>query len=198
MPLNDGSLTFSGNQGFRGDRSNTVRIEGDGEVIERLLSLPSGTTKYLSGAIKASMRPMRSQLLMNTPQGPTGNTRMSVGEKVAIYESGVAFGVVGYRRAVSKKDHRDQKGFASHLLEFGTRERRPRNGTVLSSQGIAGWRPPGWSGRWPMVARSVGRMRAQHPMLRAYMATASQCASILEAESAAALTRAIKDSGGGG
>jgi HK97 gp10 family phage protein len=197
MAINDGSLTFSGKEGFRGDRSNTVRIEGDEEIIARLFALPRNLgRRYLRRAVSAAMRPLRAQLLANTPQGPTGNLRAAVGEKVAIYESGTVFGIVGYRRAVSKSNQRGQKGFASHLLEFGTQERRPKSGPILSSQGIAGWRPPGWRGRWPMVARRAGPVRAQHPMLRAYQATGGQCAAILETQMAAALQEAIADAGG--
>jgi HK97 gp10 family phage protein len=197
MPVNDGSLTFSGKEGFRGDRSNTVRIEGDDAVIARLFALPGNVgRRHLRRAVSAAMRPMRSQLLANTPQGPTGNMRAAVGDKVAIYASGTVFGVVGYRRAVSKSHQRGQKGFASNFLEFGTRERRPRKGTVLSTHGIAGWRPPAWSGRWPMVARSAKPMRAQRPMLRAYQATASQCTAILETQMAASLKEAISEAGG--
>jgi HK97 gp10 family phage protein len=197
MALNDGSLTFSGREGFRGDRSNTVRIEGNEEIIGRLFALPGNIgRRYLRRAVSAAMRPMKAQLLANTPQGPTGNLRAAVGEKVAIYASGTVFGVVGYRRAVSKSHHKGQKGFASHLVEFGTAERRPRKARLLSSQGIAGWRPPGWSGRWPMVAKRAGPMRAQHPMLRAYQSVAAQSASILETQMAAALKDAIADSGG--
>lgn len=195
MPLNSGNLTFSGKEGFRGDRSNTVRIEGAEETIARLFALPGNLgRKYLRRAVSAAMRPMKAQLLANTPQGPTGNLRASVGEKVAIYESGTVFGIVGYRRAVSKSKQKGQKGFASHLVEFGTGERRPRSARMLVSQ--AGYRPPGWRGAWPMIARRAKPMRARHPMLRAYQAVGGQCASILEAQMAQALSNAISDSGG--
>ena len=191
-------LTFSGSEGFRGDRSNTVRIEGDEAVIARLFALPGNVgRRHLRSAVSAAMRPMKSQLLANTPQGPTGNLRMAVGEKVKFYETGTVFGIVGYKRAVSKKDHKDQKGFHSHFLEFGTGERRPTESALLSSQSISGWRPPGWVGRWPMRSRRARPMRAQRPMGRAYEAAGSQCRQILESQMAAALEKAIGESGGG-
>jgi HK97 gp10 family phage protein len=190
-------LTFSGSGGFRGDRSNTVRIEGDEEIIARLFAL-TGTIgrRYLGKAVKESMRPMKAALLANTPHGPTGNAREAVADKVKIYATGTVFGIVGYRRAVSKKDQRGNKGFHSHLLEFGTDERRPKNGRLLSTRSLGGWRPPGWIGPSEAMFRRARPMRAQRPMLRAYQSSGAQCAGIMESEMASALDRAINELGG--
>lgn len=180
---------------FNGDGSNSVRIEGADELIARLFAVPNNVgRKYLRKAVAAAMRPMKAQLLANTPLGPTGNLRMAVGDKVKIYDTGTAFGVVGYKRAVSK-DTADNKGFHSHFLEFGTKERRPKHGPFLSSYRIRGWRPPGWRGQWPFALRIVRPARARHPMERAYQATAAQCVRILETEMAKALERATGNGG---
>lgn len=181
---------------FAGDDSNSVRIEGAEELIARLFGIPGNVgRKYLRQAVSAAMRPMKAQLKANTPIGPTGNLRMAVGDKVKLYATGVAFGVVGYKRAVSNQTA-DNKGFHSHFLEFGTRERRPKKGPFLSSYKIKDWTPPGWRTMWPMRSRFVRPARARHPMQRAYEATSKQCLGILEAEMAKALERALSKTGG--
>lgn len=181
---------------FNGDGSNSVRLEGAEDLVARLFAIPGNVgKKYMKQAVKAAMRPLRAQLLANTPMGPRGNLRMAVGDKVKLYDTGVAFGVVGYQRAVSK-DTADNKGFHSHFVEFGTKARYPRKGPFLSSFRIKDWTPPGWRTMWPLRSRFVRPARARHPMERAYQQTGSQCKAILETQMADALDRALKDTGG--
>jgi len=195
MGFMDGPV-YSTRTGFGGDKSNSVRVEGAEELIARLMACPGTVgTRYLRQAVAAAMRPMTAQLLANTPQGPSGSLRAAVAQKVKLYPTGTAFGIVGYQRAVSLQTY-DNKGFHSHLLEFGTKERVPRRKPFLSSYRIAGWRPPGWRGAWPFRAKIVRPARARHPMQRAYEATAAQCKSILESEMAKALQRALEKTGG--
>jgi hypothetical protein len=186
--------------GFQGNKSNSIRFEGAEQIQAAIASLPQRVAdKHLSAAMEKAVRPMRALLMANTPIGPTGNLRAAVDSKVVFYPSGVAFGVVGYKRAVSE-DTSDNKGYHSHLIEFGAADRRPTSGPFLSSQGISGWRPPGWRGRWPMVARYVRGTRAQHPLRRAYEATSSACLGILLSEMQNALSQAVDEasrSGGG-
>lgn len=182
-------------ENFNGDKSNSVRIEGFDEVVARLYAIPGNAgRKGLRKAITAAMRPMRAQLLANTRQGPTGNLRNAVKHKVKLYDTGTAFGIVGYGRAVSSQTF-DNKGFHSHWLEFGTKERVPKRGPFLSSFKIQGWRPPGWRGNWPFRAKRVRPAPAKHPMERAYNATADQCRGILEAELLRALDAATEGGG---
>ena len=182
--------------GFRGDRSNAVQITGVEDLQLQLVRLPGKVgKKYLVAAMKAAVKPLELELLATTPIGPTGNLRKAVGTRVLGYSSGVAVGVVGYKRAVSK-DTDDNKGYHSHLIEFGTNERRPTKSPFLSSQGIAAYHPPGWSGRWPMVARYVRGARALHPLGRAFAAAGNQCAEILASEMASALEKAAADRAG--
>jgi len=184
--------------GFQGDRSNTVKLEGVEDLQRRLVRLPGAIgRRHLVAAMKKAVKPLEAELLATTPVGPTGNLRRAVDSRVLGYASGVAFGVVGYKRAVSK-DTADNKGFHSHLVEFGTNERRPTKSPVLSSAGIQAWRPPGWSGRWPMVARYVRGARALHPLHHAFQAVGGRCAAILAAEMAAGFEAAAAESGGAG
>jgi len=184
--------------GFRGDRSNAVRVTGLEDLQVRLSQMPGVIgRRYLTTAMQRAVKPLEAELLATTPVGPTGNLRRAVDSRVRSYASGVAFGIVGYKRAVSK-DTADNKGFHSHLVEFGTNERRPTKSPVLSAAGIGGWRPPGWVGRWPMVARYVRGARALHPLHHAFQAVGGRCAAILASEMAAAFERAATDRGGAG
>lgn len=179
--------------GFEGDRSSSIRIEGADEMIARLMAMWEKIgPKYLRGVISKAMRPMKTQLRSNTPVGPTGNLRQSVADKVKIYPTGTAFGIVGYRRDVAVKTGAT-RGKHSHLVEFGTKERRPKRGPFLSSYKIRNWTPPGWRGEWPFRARFVRPARARRPMQRAYEATAAQCVKILEEGMAKALEQAVAD-----
>lgn len=178
---------------FAGDKSNSVRLEGDTYLIAALQGLPKQIgQKYLVGAIAAGMEPVRAALVANTPVGPTGNLRNAIDAIGRTYKSGVAFGVVGYKRAVSK-DTADNKGYHSHLIEFGTRDRHPTKAPFLSSFKIKDWQPPGWQGRWPMVARKVDGARAIHPLGNAFAATRSQALAIILSEMQTGLDKGIAD-----
>jgi HK97 gp10 family phage protein len=178
---------------FDGTLSNSMRLDGCDYLVASLESLPKTISrKYLKKAIDAATPPMRAALFANTPTGPTGNLKAAVGAESVYYKSGVAFGVVGYRRAVSVSD---QLGYHSHLVEFGTNDRAPTRGPFLSSFKTAqatGYRPAGWSGEktWPMVARHIRGSRPQHPLGRAYSATAGQCRDILVREMQIGLEKA--------
>lgn len=173
---------------FDGTLSNSTRIDGGDHLVAALRALgPTIASRRLKSAIDLAMPPMRAALLANTPVGPTGNLRAAVGAESVYYKSGTAYGVVGYRRAVSISD---QLGYHSHLIEFGTNDRVPTRGPFLSSYATfkaTGYRPSGWNGAWPMVARRVRGSRAQHPLGRAYAATANQCRDILVQEMQRAL-----------
>lgn len=178
---------------FSGDKSNSLRIDGDTYLVAALQALPKQIgQKYLVAAIKKCMEPVRSALVANTPVGPTGNLRAAVGAEGRTYKSGVAFGVVGYRRTVSTNTV-GNNGYHSHLIEFGTRERYPRNAPFLSSYAIRDWQPPGWRGRWPMVARKVDGVRAMHPLGFAFVATQGQALEILLSEMQSGLDKGIAE-----
>lgn len=186
-----------GTQGFDGSKSNSVKVEGAEELQRKLLAIPGIIErKYLGAAMRKAVKPLEAALAANTPVGPTGNLRRSVASRVKNYSSGVAFGVVGYKRAVSE-DSDDNKGYHSHLIEFGTNERRPRRAPFLSSFSISDWRPPGWVGDWPMVAKKVRGVRAMHPLGNAYVSVGNRCMTILISELYASLGEAVDDAGSG-
>lgn len=178
---------------FEGDKSNTVIIQGADELITRLLAMWDKIgPRYLKGAVTEAMKPLKQALRNNTPVGPTGNLRKAVGDRVRLYQTGVAFGVVGYKRAVSVKSG-DNKGFHSHWVEFGTKERRPKKGPFLSSFRIRDWRPPNWRTSWPIHTRFVRPARARYPLRNAFDATGAQCKAILEQQMVKAVEKAAAD-----
>lgn len=179
---------------FDGSKTNSVRIDGQDYLIAALQSLPEVIAgKYLRAAIAKGMAPVRAALFANTPQGPTGNLKAAVGNRTVYYrKSMVTFGVVGYKRAVSV-DTADNKGYHSHFVEFGTADRVPRKRPFLSSYGIRDWTPPGWTGKWPMVARKVRGARSLHPLGKAFAATQSQALSIIMAEMQSGLDKGIEE-----
>jgi len=177
---------------FDGSKSNSIRVDGGNELMASLQSLPQEIgRKYVKRAIDRAVKPMLAQLVANTPVGPTGNLKAAADKRTRFYnQSGVGFGVVGYKRAVSV-DTADNKGYHSHFVEFGTNDRVPTRGPYLSSYAIRGWTPPGWSGKWPMVARRVRGARSLHPLGHAYASTSGQCLAILLSELAAGLEQGI-------
>lgn len=179
--------------GFDGTKSNSMRMERADYLVTALQSLPEVIAgKYLRAPLAKGMAPVQAALLANTPLGPTGNLKAAVGSAVRYYRGTmVAFGVVGYKRAVSK-DTADNKGYHSHFVEFGTEDRVPTRGPFLSSYGIRDWRPAGWVGdkTWPMVARRVRGARSLHPLGNAFAATSSQARDIIIREMASGLEKA--------
>lgn len=180
--------------GFYGDKTNSVRIEGQEELLASLRSLPEAVGgKYMRAALAKGMATVEAALIANTPIGPTGNLKAAAGSRTVYYRANmVAFGVVGYKRAVSV-DTADNKGYHSHFVEFGTADRTPKKRPFLSSYGISDWRPPGWNGRWPMVARKVRGARALHPLGNAFAATRSQALGIVISEMQAGLEKGIAE-----
>jgi len=162
-----------------------VRIEGSAETVARLFAVQKNIgTKFMRRAIVAAMRPMLRQLEANTPTG-TGVMKAAAGDRARVYGTGLAFGVVGYSPIKGS-------GLHPHFIEHGTGGRTPKSAPFLTSKGT---RPGTWTGRWPFYAKSVGPTPAQHPMQRAYAATAAECTALLTSELAKALDKAIAAEG---
>jgi hypothetical protein len=183
--------------GFLGDKSNSMKVEGIEPVMDAIRRLPNIVTgKHLYKAMGNALKPMENELRALTPQGPTGSLYKAVGSRVRKYggaAGGVVFGVVGYKRAVSKQTG-DNKGFHSHWIEFGTEDRTPKNSRILSSLALSeNYTPPGWKFAWPMVTRKARGLRGYHPLGRAFSTTSKECADKLAAELELALDRAIDE-----
>ncbi len=88
--------------------------------------------KVIGDAIKKAIQPAFNRLREVTPVGPTGNLRRAVSQKVKPYpRTGVAVGLIGYRRAGSDPSEETagsvrtgpDRGFHQWWLEFGTKQR---------------------------------------------------------------------------
>jgi len=185
-------------EGFQGDKSNSMKVEGIDSLLDSFRSLPPAiANKHLTKAMKVAVQPMLKELRSLTPHGPTGNLLNSADYRVRKYGGkggGVVFGIVGYKRFVSKPTN-DEKGYHSSWIETGTEDRVPK-GNGLSSYRLAssGYTPAGWTGRWPMyrVQRAAG-LRGYHPLGRAYASVSQRCADILASGMVEALDRAIDE-----
>ena len=108
--------------------------------------------KYMGAVLRKAMAPGRSALRKTTPKGPSGNLKRAISAKVVKYSKqtyGWAVALVGYRRAGSAignvyafKPGRVQKGkdraFHQGFLEFGTKRRETKNGSVASTWNTRG------------------------------------------------------------
>jgi hypothetical protein len=103
---------------------------------------PRIADKYLQSAMKKSSQPALAALRSITPKGPTGNLRRAVDSKAIVYRnSGTGVLIVGYTKA-GKSNARATGGkvkkgkdraFHAGFLEFGTKERTTKGGSIASS-----------------------------------------------------------------
>lgn len=112
---------------------NTEELRGLAENI-RAFFPKADAANILGDAIEKAIWPAYMRLREVTPVGPTGNLKRAADYKVVKYkQTGVAVGLIGYRRAGkgaaesaaggSVRSGPD-RGFHQWWLEFGTRQRR--------------------------------------------------------------------------
>jgi hypothetical protein len=124
--------------GGKAGNSIVVSLDGVQDVITALSALPKDIAKkYLMSGLNRAIKPTK-QALQNNVAGigkVTGNLARAVTSRSVLYPSGTAVAVVGFRRA-GKAAFKKGKGsvrsgpdraFHSHLIEFGTKSRKPLN-----------------------------------------------------------------------
>lgn len=102
-----------------------ITVKGYKEVIEMFKHLPDAVShKTIGAANVAAAKPLIRAENRLAPEGPTGNLRDSIGAiKTPLKKANVVGEVlVGPRRKGG------YKGFAGHLLEFGTNIRKTKKG----------------------------------------------------------------------
>lgn len=102
-----------------------IQVKGYKEVIEMFKHLPDAVSHKTIGAANfAAAKPLIRAEQRLAPEGPTGNLVDSIGAvKTPLRKANVVGEVlVGPRRKGG------YKGFAGHLLEFGTKARRTKKG----------------------------------------------------------------------
>lgn len=98
-----------------------IKVTGLKEIDKVLTEMPKALTHKVLGTAGASAaKPLVERAKLLAPEGPTGNLVDSIGVEKESFSKATSLGtvVVGPRR--SKR----YRGFAGHLVEKGTRERR--------------------------------------------------------------------------
>jgi HK97 gp10 family phage protein len=102
----------------------TIILKGDKEIRNALKHLPDVVQhRVLSAANFAAAKPLVEKEKLLAPEGPTGNLVDSIGAVKTSLAKASKLGevIVGPRR-------RGYKGFAGHLVEYGTRRRKTKSG----------------------------------------------------------------------
>ena len=103
----------------------TVQIIGADKVQKVFARLPIELDHKLIGAANyAAAKPLVEKEKLLAPEGPTGNLVDSIGATRVAFKKANQLGEV----RVGPRRNGGYKGFAGHLVEFGTRPRRTRKG----------------------------------------------------------------------
>jgi HK97 gp10 family phage protein len=144
-----------------------INITGIESILRRFASVRhSLERKHQRAALRKTLKKAESLVRQNTPRGPTGNLRKSVGtmiEPLPGLRGTLQFeGRVGYRRKVG-----NAKGFHSHFLEKGTADREPQRGAVLAIPNALGRKYPYLRSvrRRGSPAIFLGKVRGNRPTL---------------------------------
>ena len=153
---------------FGEDRLSDVvfKVTGMEELLRRVYALPDKVSKAVqSKAFTQAAKPMVKAMRANTPRGKTGNLRRSIGVKKVKYGKRTVVAVLGHRIKTGK-----WAGQHGHLVEAGTKDRyrAPKNAARAVRDALLGKRP-GYT----------GRMKAQWPLRRGFLSTASASRRIL-------------------
>lgn len=112
-----------------------VSLTGAKEIDDLLKALPKQLTHQVLGAAHvAAAKPLVEREKLLAPEGPTGNLVDSIG---AVRTSFKRADTVGEVKVGPRRTGR-YKGFAGHLVEFGTRRRTNRRG---ANRGVMPKRP---------------------------------------------------------
>lgn len=85
--------------------------------------------KIIEGTLRVSARPLVKRARDLAPVGPTGNLKKSIGIFVSRSSDRKANLKAGLW--VGPRIRGKNKGYHAHMIEFGTEERRPKNGRFL-------------------------------------------------------------------
>lgn len=102
-----------------------IEMPGLEDLRQEFRKLPNNVAaRYLESALKRAVQPLKSAIVKNTPRGPTGNLRKSIGIKARKFpKKGTAYVLVGYQNSGGEKG----RGYHQGLLEFGTKDRRTKS-----------------------------------------------------------------------
>lgn len=102
-----------------------ITVTGVAEIDKVLKELPRQMSHTVLGAAHAgAAKPLVEKAKLLAPEGPTGNLVDSIGTVKANIKKANQLGEV----KVGPRRSGKYKGFAGHLVEYGTRKRRTRKG----------------------------------------------------------------------
>lgn len=111
-----------------------------GELANRLKTFgPAISAKYLGSALRKASAPAEKALRSNVAERGrvTGNLRRAIRVKVKRYtRTGNAVALIGFEAVPGRlvpKNGDDKSAFHAGLIEFGTSERKTKNGNIASS-----------------------------------------------------------------
>ena len=116
------------------EAKKSLRFEGMKETQENLgRVLDAVTGKQMKEVMMRGALIARNTVRDLAPRGPTGNLKRAVTSRSVLYPSGVAAAIVGFRRAGRGRSKKTEgsvrvgadRAFHSHLIEFGTKPRKP-------------------------------------------------------------------------
>jgi hypothetical protein len=209
----------------------TVDFPEIAELQRQLRKFPSNiAAKHLGSAISKACKPGQDALKREVRQnqkGPTGNLLRAVTTKVVTYKrTGNAVGMVGFTKAGTGKSASAQGGgvrkgkdraFHAGFLEFGTKPRRTKKGSIASSYNrlgpftlkktakrgkFAGVVRVQTTPKWPKAffkrapsgqTVNLGRTMAEAPIKTAFSQSVGTIRSQLNAEMGNAIEKASKD-----
>lgn len=109
---------------------------------------PNLSARYMASALNKAIEPGVRLLKELTPRGPTGNLRRSIAKKTKKYSAGpnsrnparspgAAVALAGFRATrrlpAGAKPSANEKGYHAGFLEFGTKQRFTKKGSIASS-----------------------------------------------------------------
>jgi len=87
--------------------------------------------KYLKASVNQTITPMLKTFKGLIPKLVTGNLKRSAAKKTVSYGDRIAVGLVGY--SMTRKEDENAKGWAQGFIEYGTKDRFTKNGSIASS-----------------------------------------------------------------
>jgi hypothetical protein len=126
-----------------------IQVIGYKEILAKIVRLPTILTDpYLTKLHRKASVPVVNEIHLRTPVGKTGNLADSIGT-VKVRGAGLGAVASGPRRQGG------YKGFAGHLIEYGTKRRVTRKG---ANRGITPKKPflaPAWGAKQDEVERII-------------------------------------------
>lgn len=129
-----------------------IRVTGAPEIDAVLKGLPKEVNNKLSTTAHTNAaKHLVEKAKLLAPEGPTGNLVDSIGTQATGFKNQRALGEThtGPRRG------RGQRGFAGHLVEYGTKTRKTKKGANRGKMTAKPFMEPAWEATKGKVESSI-------------------------------------------